>query len=151
MAYQVRTSNAELERTGLATYNGVNVRVFLAIVGGTGFDKNSTLADWETVKLPNGTDGYSEVNFVIPPGIYNTTEDWYQMGGVDGAPVDAVFTGGGDSGFSYDRVVMAISIPDGGGGFIPEPNIAFLGIEDPGVTLAPGVSRTYPINFVNDD
>ena len=151
MAYQVRTSNAELERTGLATYNGVRIRVFLALLSGEGFDKNSPLSDWETVKLPNGTDGYNEVNFVIPPGTYNTSEDWYQMGGVDGVPYDVIFTGGGDAGYTFNRVVMAISIPDGGGGFTPEPNIAFLGIEDPEVILPPGVSRTYPVIFVNDD
>jgi hypothetical protein len=148
MAYTTETSNSELTRVGTAAFQGKRVRISLALLDTEGFDKNSTRANWDSIKVSGG--GYADVTFVVPAGEYKTGSAQFEAAGTSGAAVNATFTATG-VGFQYNRVVHVIGTSDGMGGWTEETFISYLGVESTDVTVSAGQSVTYPITlFVND-
>lgn len=148
MAYTTAVSNSELTRIGTAAYQGKRVRVSLALLDAEGFTKESTVANWDSIKVSGG--GYADVTFEVPAGEYKTGTAQFEAGGTAGAPVNAEFTGSG-IGFQYNRVYHVIADPDGSGGWVEKTYISYLGTESDEITLLAGQSSVYPITlFVND-
>jgi hypothetical protein len=149
MALTAFISNGELERVAETAYVGRRVRVSLGLVGLTGYNVNSTRINWDSVKISGN--GYADYTEVIDAGSYNNTTGRWEMGGETNAPyITAVFEADGGS-LAFDRIYAVIGTDDGDGGWDEEDTIHSLLVENPGITLAPGVSVTYRIQlFVND-
>ena len=139
MAFTTSLSNFELTRVAAAAYEGQAVRVSLHNVGATGYDQNTTIANWDTVKLP-AANGYADfVLDPLPAGGYDATDGRYEMGGAGiNTYITASFTGSG-AGFTYDTVVIRI-----GTATYPHSIIS----ESPSVSVAPGATQTYTIQLL---
>ncbi len=127
-------SEKELERVAALAYEGETLNVMLCEAGSTGFDANSTVAEWQTAELNDF--GYSRFSILIPPGFYDGVELRYQIPAID-AEFSAVAPG-----FSYDRVIVYI---DG------STYVHSVITEDPNITLAGGQTQTYRITLICDD
>jgi hypothetical protein len=139
MAFTTNLSNSELARVAAAAYEGLAVRVSLHNKGATGFDQNSTIANWDTVKLA-AANGYADfVLDPLPAGGYDATDGRYEMGGAGANTyITASFTGAG-SGFTYNTVVIRIASAT-----YPHSIIS----ESPSVSVAPGATQTYTIQLL---
>lgn len=150
MASTIEISPKEFKRIAAAAYEGKRVRVSLSAVGSTGFNSNSTTAQWDTTKLSGN--GYADFTAVVGVGAYDTQDLRYEMGETSGANkyIDAAFTATG-SGFIYDRVYVVIGTSNGIGGWTEETYIHSVISESPSVTLVSGQTQTYRIQLVIDD
>ena len=146
MALTATLSTHELARVAGLCYEGKRVRVSLANVGATGFTAESTVADWDSVKVTGS--GYVDFTDVVETGAYDGTDTRYEMGGTSGANtyVYAIFTPSGGS-ITYDRVYVVIGTDNGSGGWTEQPRVHSLLVESPAVTLAPDVPVTYRIQL----
>jgi hypothetical protein len=119
-------------------------------VGTTGYNSNSTRANWDSVKISGN--GYADFTDVIEVGAYDSTDLRYEMGGGVGANtyIDAVFNAT-NSGYVYDKIYVVIGTSDGSGGWDEETYIHSLITESPSVLLLSGQSQTYRIQLVLDD
>jgi hypothetical protein len=146
VALTATLSTYELARIGATCYEGKRVRVSLANVGSTGFTAESTVTDWDSVKVSGS--GYVDFTDVVEAGAFDATDSRYEMGGTSGANtyVYAVFTPSGGS-ITYDRVYVVIGTDNGSGGWTEQPRVHSLLVESPAVTLAPDVPVTYRIQL----
>jgi hypothetical protein len=64
-------------------YESKRVRVSLANVGSTGFTAESTVTDWDSVKVSGS--GYVDFTDVVEAGAFDATDSRYEMGGTSGA------------------------------------------------------------------
>jgi hypothetical protein len=146
MALTATLSTYELARVAAACYEGKRVRVSLANVGSTGFTAESTVTDWDSVKVSGS--GYADFTDVVEAGAYDATDTRYEMGGTGGANtyVYATFTPSGGS-ITYDTVYVVLATDDGLGGWTEETRVHSILVESPAVTLAPSVPVTYRIQL----
>jgi hypothetical protein len=135
MTLTTTISPKELERVAAGAYESETLKVMLCQVALTGFDENSTVADWQSAELAEAN-GYTRFSEVIGTGEYNNSTSRYVL-----PAIDAEFTASG-VGYSYDRVVLYI---DGA------THIHSIIVEDPNVVLAPGQTQTYRLTLTTDD
>lgn len=135
MALITTISTKELERVASLAYEGETLKVMLCNVGTSGFNAQSTVADWQSVELPSAN-GYVRYSEVIGTGSYSVPDGRYNL-----PTIDAQFTATG-AGYSYTRVVLYID-----GATYPHSIIS----EDLGLTLLAGQVQTYRLILVNDD
>lgn len=134
MATTATISQKELERIAVLAYEGETLKVMLCSVGSTGYDAQTTVANWQTVeKSGNGYVRYSEI---IGTGTYDTSDGRYEL-----PLIDAEFTASG-SGYSYDRIVLYI---DG------ETYIHSVISESPAVTLVADQTQIYRLQLNTND
>lgn len=140
----------EFTRIAGLCYEGYQARISLANLGGQGYTASSTVANWDSIKISGN--GYADFTDVIEVGAFDGTDQRYEMGGVAGANqyIDAVFSASG-VGYSYNSVYVVLSKPNGSGGWIPELYLHSLLTESPTITLNPGTTITYRIQFALDD
>ncbi len=139
MPLTTAVSRYELTRLAALAYEGHDVRVSLHSVGSTGYDQNTTIANWDTVKVALAN-GYADVVLdPLPAGGWDATDGRYEMGG-SGANtyITATFTGTG-AGFTWDRVIIRVN-----GGTYPHSIL----IEPETQSLAGGASMTYQIQLL---
>ena len=134
MAITATISNKELQRIAALAYEGKTLKVMLCSVGSTGYNAQSTVANWQSVeKSGNGYVRYSEL---IATGTYDSSDGRYEL-----PVIDADFTASG-AGYSYDRIVLYIN-----GETYPHSVIT----ESPAITLVAGQSQTYRLQLNTDD
>lgn len=134
MAITTSVSTKELERVASLAYEGQTVKVMLCSVGGTGYDENSTIANWQTVEVSSS--GYAQYSAVIPSGSYDSVNGFYKI-----PSIAASFTATGTS-YTYDRVVIWID-----GATYPHSIVA----ESPNIVVSPAQTQTYSIQLITDD
>lgn len=150
MAVTTEISRHELKRLAAAAYEGKRIRVSLAVAGETGYDVNSTRANWDSVKISGN--GYADFTDIVEVGAYDTLDLRYEMGGAVGSNsyINAEFTATG-SGYTFDIVYVVIGTSNGTGGWTEETYVHSIITESPSITLVDGQSRTYQIQLVLDD
>jgi hypothetical protein len=150
MALTSVIATPELARIADLCYEGYRARVSLANLASQGYTSSSTVANWDSIKISGN--GYADFTDIIETGAYDSTDQRYEMGGVAGANqyIDAVFEATG-LGYSYNNVYVVLGKPDGVGGYIDELYLHSLLTESPSITLAPGSTITYRIQFAVDD
>lgn len=136
MTVLANISTKELKRVAQESYEGKTLKVILANVGLTSYDEESTIADWESVELPNSS-GYSAFSSVIGVGTYDSVEGRYAL-----PVIDAAFTATGGA-LDYDRVVLYID--DGVWTYVHS-----IIIESPNIILQDGQTQTYRIDLNTD-
>lgn len=144
MALTKEISPKEKERVAALAYEGFRLEVFCASIDAEGYDASSTYANWKTLKLTESANGYDTKTFEIPVGGYDATEYKYEMGSTTGANTkfEVSWTGSG-AGFTFNRIVVGIQSPDGGGGWNDPtyPHTVFSSV--PAVFIAPLAIYTY--------
>lgn len=130
MAQIINLSQRELKRAAAAAYEGKAVRVMLCNVGTTGYDEETTVANWQSVELSGN--GYARFSGTVGTGAYNSEEEAYVL-----PDVDAVFTATG-AGLNYDRVVVY---------FNGETYVHSVITESPNVVIAAGQTITHRISL----
>ena len=142
MALTATLSNQEFDRIAALAYEGLACRVSLHVNSGT-LTANSTIADWDAVKLAS-SNGYADFNIASLPkgGLDAGSDDRWEIGGTAGANtyIEAEFTAEG-SGFTFDTVVVRI-------GTATYPHSIL--VEAPSVTVAAGQTQTYLIQLLID-
>lgn len=133
MAQSIAISPNELTRVGSLAYGGQTIKVMLCNVGLTGYDSDSTVADWQTVELSDS--GYVRYSQAIPAGSYDIGAAAFVI-----PNIDASFTS--TLGSSFDRVVIYI---DG------ETYIHSVISESPNISIAAGQTITYRLSLRSDD
>jgi hypothetical protein len=134
MTLTAALSQKELERVAALAYEGETLKVLLASVGGTGYDAQSTVANWQTVEKSGN--GYVRYSTTIGTGAYDGTSGSYLL-----PDIDAAFTATG-AGYSFDRVVIYID-----GATYPHSVLT----EAPNITLAAGQTQTYRVSLNTND
>jgi hypothetical protein len=134
MATTTTISTKELKRQAAAAFEGKTVKVMLCNVGSTGYDAESTVANWQSAEVSGN--GYSRFSATIGTGSYNATSAQYEL-----PVINAAFTANGGT-INYDRVVVYIN---------GETYIHSLAVESPNVILSPGQTQTYAITLAQDD
>lgn len=107
MAISTVISNAELTRLAALAYEGQTIKVCLANVGTTGLTVESTVSQWNAVRVSGG--GYADFTTTIATGAFDAGDGRYEMGATPGANtgIEATFTATG-SGFTYDSIYVVI-------------------------------------------
>jgi hydrogenase maturation factor len=134
MATTTTISTKELQRIAALAYEGETLKVMLCQAALTGFNAESTVAQWQTAEISGS--GYVRYSTTIGTGAYNSAGGRYEL-----PVVNAGFTAS-SVGYNYDRVVLYI---DG------ETNIHSIIQEDPNIVLQAGQNQTYRIQLVSDD
>jgi hypothetical protein len=134
MALTTTISTKELQRIAALAYEGETLKVMLCSVGLTGFNAESTVAQWQTTETSGN--GYVRYSELIGTGEYSAVDGRYNL-----PTVDAEFTASG-VGYTFDRIVLYID-----GATHPHSIIE----EDPNVILLPGQSTTYRLTLASDD
>jgi len=134
MALTITLSQKELERVAALAYEGETLKVMLASVGGTGYDAEDTVANWQSVEKSGN--GYVRYSTTVGTGSYNGTSGKYEL-----PDVDASFTATG-AGYSYDRIVIYVD-----GATYPHSVIA----ESPNITLSAGQTQVYRVSLNTND
>jgi len=143
MAITTAISTEEFKRIAQLAYEGLPCVVSLHNNAG-GLTAESTLADWDAVKLP-ATNGYADFTVASLPagGLDAGSDDRWEIGGTAGANtyVEAAFTAEG-AGFTFDTVVIRV-----GTGLYPHSVL----VESPAITVAAGQTQTYRIQLLIDN
>ena len=143
MALTATLSSQEFARISALAYEGLPCTVSLHVNSGA-LTAESTLADWDAVKLPSAN-GYADFTVAsLPAGDLDPgSDDRWEIGGTAGANtyIEAAFTAEG-SGFSFDTVVVRV-----GSGTYPHSIL----VEAPAVTVATGQTQTYRIQLLIDN
>lgn len=134
MAVSTTISQKELKRQAALVYEGETLKVMLCAVASTGYDAESTVANWQSVELSGN--GYSRYSTTIGVGSWDSGTGTYKL-----PDINAAFTASG-VGFTYDRVILYI---DG------ETYIHSMLTESPGIVLSPGQTQTYQLSLRQDD
>lgn len=134
MAISTVISQKELERVAALAYEGETLKVMLCSVGATGYNAQSTVANWQSVEKSGN--GYVRYSNVIATGAWNGTLGAYVM-----PDIDAAFSSTG-AGYTYDTIVAYID-----GSTYPYCIIT----ESPNVALANGQTQTYRFSLRQDD
>lgn len=137
MALTTSLSSWELARVAAAAYAGKAVRVSLASAGASGFTVESTVTQWDSVKISSS--GYTDFTATVGAGAYDPTDNQYELGVGAGANtyIDAEFTATSVS-YTFDRVYVVIGT---------ETKLHSLLVESPAVTVSPGQVVTYRIQL----
>lgn len=133
MAITAIISNKELQRIAELAYEGETLKVMLCSIGSTGYNAQSTVANWQSVEKSGN--GYVRYSQAITTGTYDSTDGRYEL-----PLIDAEFTASG-AGYSYDRIVLYID-----GQAYPHSVIT----ESPEITLIAGQSQTYRLQLNTD-
>jgi len=143
MAITTAISTEEFKRIAQLAYEGLPCVVSLHNNAG-GLTAESTLADWDAVKLP-ATNGYADFTVASLPagGLDAGSDDRWEIGGTAGANtyVEAAFTAEG-AGFLFNTVVIRV-----GSGLYPHSVL----VESPAITVAAGQTQTYRIQLLIDN
>jgi hypothetical protein len=134
MTLTAALSQKELERVAALAYEGETLKVMLCSVGGTGYDAEDTVANWQTMEKSGN--GYVRYSTTVAAGAYDGTAGAYLL-----PDIDAAFTATG-AGYSFDRVVIYID-----GATYPHSVLT----EAPNITLAAGQTQTYRISLNTND
>ena len=143
MAITTAISTEEFKRIAQLAYEGLPCVVSLHNNTGA-LTAESTLADWDALKLPS-TNGYADFTVASLPagGLDPGSDDRWEIGGTAGANtyVEAAFTAEG-AGFTYNTVVIRV-----GSGLYPHSIL----VESPSITVAAGQTQTYRIQLLIDN
>ena len=143
MAITTAISTEEFKRIAQLAYEGLPCTVSLHNNTGS-LTAESTLADWDALKLPS-TNGYADFTVASLPagGLDPGSDDRWEIGGTAGANtyVEAAFTAEG-AGFTYNTVVIRV-----GSGLYPHSIL----VESPSITVAAGQTQTYRIQLLIDN
>jgi hypothetical protein len=134
MAQSTIISTKELQRQAALCFEGKTIKVLLANIGATGYNSESTVANWQSVEVTGL--GYVRFSQVIATGSYSNTAAAYVI-----PNIDAQFTAGG-SGWGFDRIVIYID-----GETYPHSIIS----ENPSIYLQAGQTQTYRLSLRQDD
>lgn len=133
MALSATLSPKELQRIAAQCYEGETLKVMLCSVGLTGYDFNSTVANWQSVEVVAG--GYARFSATIGTGSYDISTQKYVL-----PLIDAVFNCSAP--YTFDRIVLYI---DG------ETYVHSVLTESPNIALQAGQTTTYRLNLSTDD
>jgi hypothetical protein len=144
VALTTTLSSQEFARISALAYEGLPCRVSLHVNSGS-LTAESTVAEWDAVKLTDGTNGYADfvVGSLPAGGLDSGSDDRWEIGGSAGANtyIEAAFSAEG-AGFSFDTVMISV-----GGGTYPHSIL----VESPSVTVAAGQTQTYRIQLLIDN
>ena len=144
MAVTTAISTKEFKRIADAAYKGKAVRVSLHKNDGSTLNADSTITDWDAVKLPSDN-GYADYDVAALPegGLDLGTDDRWEIGESPGPNtyIDAEFNAT-DAGFTFNTVVVRIATED-----YPHSIL----VETPNVTVAPGQTMTYRVQLLIDN
>ena len=144
MAVTTSISTKEFKRIADAAYKGKAVRVSLHKNDGNTLNADSTIADWDAVKLPDAN-GYADYNLAALPegGLDTGTDDRWEIGEAPGPNtyIDAEFNAT-DAGFTFNTLVVRIA---------SETYPHSILVENPNVTVAPGQTMTYRVQLLIDN
>lgn len=135
MAITTTITQAELGRVGKSAYEGKPYRISLGYNNTSGLTAQSTVAQWDAVKLTGN--GYADSTGTIAAGSYNTTNARYEL-----PQISVTFTAAGGN-WTYDTLYVVIS--DG------TDQLHSIVVESPAVTLVDGGSITYRVLLNTDD
>jgi len=142
VALTATLSSQEFARISTLAYQGLACRVSLHVNSGA-LTAESTITDWDAVKLPDA-EGYTDFVVASLPegGLDNGSDDRWEIGGTAGANtyIEAAFTATG-AGFTFDTVVIQV-------GTAAYPHSIL--VENPAVTVAAGQTQTYRIQLLID-
>lgn len=136
MARTDQLSQRELKRVAAAAYEGKAIRVMLCDAGVTGYNAETTVANWQSVEVSGN--GYSRFSGTVGTGSYDAGEAAYLMPYID-APFTATAGGGG---ISFDSVVTY---------FQGETYVHSVITESPNEVIPPGKTLTYRRTLGTDD
>jgi hypothetical protein len=134
MTLTAALSQKELERVAALAYEGETLKVMLCSVGGTGYDAQDTVTNWQSVEKSGN--GYVRYSTTVGTGAYDGTAGAYLL-----PDIDADFTATG-AGYTYDRIVIYID-----GATYPHSVLT----EAPNIALAAGQTQTYRIGLNTND
>lgn len=123
-----------MARVANLAYEGETLAVMLCNVGGSGYDAENSVADWQSLEVSGN--GYVRFTGSILTGSFDAVDGRHET-----PVISASFTASG-AGFSYDRVVLYI---DG------VSTVHSVITEAPPITLLAGTSKTYQIQLCTDD
>lgn len=143
MALTSTTSTKEFERIAGLAYEGLSCRVSLHMNDGS-LNAESTIADWDAVKLPDAN-GYADFDVASLPkgGLDAGSDDRWEIGGTAGANtyIEATFNSTG-AGYTFNTVVVRI-----GSATYPHSIL----VEAPALTVAAGQSQVYRVQLLIDN
>ena len=143
MALTATLSKKEFERISTLAYEGLPCRVSLHVNSGS-LTAESSITDWDTVKLP-AANGYEDFTVASLPagGLDPGSDDRWEIGGTAGANtyIEAEFSATG-AGFSFDTVVVQVGTSSYAHSIL---------VEAPSVTVAAGQTQTYRIQLLIDN
>jgi len=134
MAVSATISQRELQRIAELAYEGETLEVMLCSIGSTGYNAQTTVANWQTVEQDGN--GYARYTEVIGTGTYDASDGRYEL-----PIIDAEFEATGD-GYSYDRIVLFLT-----GQTYPHSIL----IESPAISLTAGQVQNYRLQLNTDD
>lgn len=134
MARTDQISQKELKRVAAAAYEGKGIRVMLCNAGVTGYNAESTVANWQSVELSGN--GYARFSGTVGTGSYDAGEAAYVM-----PDIDAAFTATA-GGLTYDSIVTY---------FVGETYVYSVVAESPSAVIAAGQTMTYRRSLRTDD
>lgn len=148
MAITAQISPGEFARISSLCYEGNRLVIMLCLLAEEAFDATSTFAQWATLELPE-LNGYSRYYAVIPQGGYDPADLRFEIGSTAGANTvfEASWTAAGAD-LEYNRVVIAVQTPNGGGGWNDPVNIHSLYTEIPTVVAFPSQSFAYSVQLL---
>jgi hypothetical protein len=133
MAQTVTVSIRELKRQMVEAFEGKTVNVMLCNVGATGYDEESTVANWQSAEVSGN--GYTRFSDTLGTSSYNGTTGRHEL--------PAVVAEFGSTGtINYDRVIIY---------FTGETYIHSMIVENPNVIIASGQTQSYEILFTQND
>lgn len=134
MTLTAALSQKELERVAALAYEGETLKVMLCSVGGTGYDAEDTVTNWQSVEKSGN--GYVRYSTTVGTGAYDGTAGAYLL-----PDIDADFTATG-AGYTYDRIVIYVD-----GATYPHSVLT----EAPNITLSAGQTQVYRISLNTND
>jgi hypothetical protein len=134
MAISSTISQRELERVAGLCYEGKTINVMLCNVSTTGYNSESTVAQWQAQEIT--TTGYSRFSVALGSGSYNSTTNRYEV-----PSVLATFSATTAT-LTYDTVIIYVT---------GETYIHSLITENPNIVLSPGQTQSYSITLATDD
>lgn len=150
MTQTLEISPKEEERIAELAYEGKRVVIMLAYMNTEGYTASTAFSSWRGIELPE-TDGYTPYYAVIPVGGYDSGSFRYEIG--ENAGIDSYFVAEfaadiGGSGFTYNKIVIGIQEPAGGGGWLDPAYPYAVYTETPAIPLAPGQIQTFQVQLV---
>lgn len=135
MASTTTISAKELKRQCSLIFEGKTLKVMLCLAGATGYNAESTVANWQSAEVSTTGTGYARFTATVGTSTYNGTTARQEL-----PSIDAAFTC--TTSYSYDTVVIY---------FNGETYIHSMITESPNITLAPAQTQTYRITLSQDD
>jgi len=133
MTQTTSISTKELQRQATLCFVGKTLNVMLCSAGTSGFTKESTVAQWQSVEKTEA--GYTRYSGVVASGSYDNSLGLYRI-----PDIDVEFTP--TTSMNYDTVILY---------FTGETYIHSIISESPAIALYPGQTQTYRISLRQDD